>query len=596
MKNSKYSVYDGFSNLVAGVDDGRKPNLIDRNQCVSAENAVFRGGETTTRPPFIEQDLHFENGFLTYAADGTFSADPGPTAQGFSACLQKRFQGASYYAPSKGKEYIMVSVGGRLYQMTPQPNNVMHVFEIALDRRNRSTIPIAYHLQAGAYHIVQDGESSPIITTGGGARRAAKDEIFTGRMMGYGQGRIVLVGNDNLIYFGDIRDGKGNGDADLLGFTETQFLNEGFPSALPSGMGIPTAVHFIPQQDSATGVGECLVAGETGIESFYLSLPRETWKDSAFQHTALLGIGVTGHRAICSVNEDVWFRSNDGYRSYRQARAMVNQWAQIPMSTNVSKFVEADTPSLLNYASLISFDKRLLGTCTPVPNQANHPLPFQGCLYHNGLVSLDFDILSTFGKEAAPSWDGHWADHALNPLVGAKVLQLVEGVFNGEQRAFVFYKNRPGHNGIVEISKKLQNHDSYGTITSRVTTRSMDFQQEFNEKTLYGGSFWLDDVQENTTFNVRYRPDQYPLYTDWASFSVPPFGEVEEGDAPVQKNGFYPRRDIKKPAEASDATQTKRSLHRGYEFQTEIEWTGRSTIKRFRAEAMSELEQATARV
>lgn len=594
--NDKNRIYDGFSVLIGGVDDGRKPNLIDKNQCVSAENCVFRGGETTTRPPFLEQTFEFENGYLSYSPNGDFLADPGPTAQGFAAFFQKRFQEVSYYAPSKGQECLMASIGGRLYQITPKPNNKMHVYEIALDRRNRSTIPISYHLQAGEFHIVQDGEGRPIITSGTGARRAVADEIFTGRMMGYGQGRIVLVGTDNLIYFGDIRDGKGNGDADLLGFTETKFLNEGFPSALPSGMGVPTAVQFIPQQDSATGVGECLVCGENGIESFYLSLPRETWKDSAFQHTALLGIGATGHRATCMFNEDMWFRANDGYRSYRQARAMVNQWAQIPMSTNVSKWVNADTPRLLNYASLISFDKRLIATCTPYPNEALAVLPYQGRVFHNGLLSLDFDILSTFGKLAAPSWDGHWSAHDNDPMNGIKVLQLVEGSFNGEHRAFAFFIGPSGNNGIIEISRDLKGHDSRGTINSKVTTRSMDFDQEFNEKTLYGGDFWIDDVQEPTEVSISYRPDQYPLFTDWYSFNVVPFGAVTEGDASVQKDGFMPRRALPKPSEATDPTMTKRNMRRGYEFQTEIEWTGRATIRKFRAHAQTELEDSKAKV
>lgn len=595
MINDKNRVWDGFSELVAGVDDGRKPNLIDKNQCASADNCVFRGGETTTRPPFTTQSMTFENPNLTYDASGVFSADPGPTAQGSHSFYFDTFQEASYYAPAKGKECIMVSTGGRLYQVTPKPNNIMHVYEIALDKRNRNTLPISYHVQAGVYHITQDGESRPIITSGTGARRANVDEIFTGRMMAYGQGRIVLVGNDDLIYFGDIRDGKGNGDADLLGFTETQFLNEGFPSALPSGMGKPTAVFFIPQQDSATGVGECLVAGETGIESFFVSLPRDTWKDSAFQHTALLGIGATGHRAVCVVNEDVWFRSNDGFRSYRQARAVVNQWSQIPMSTNVSTWIDADTPNLLSYTSAVNFNNRLIATCTPVPNN--------GRLYHNGLVSLDFDILSTFGKVVAPAWDGHWSYNTRDPLRGLKVTQIVEGTFDGEHRCFAFFidaftsgTGTFGANAIIEISKDLIGHDTTGLITSNIKSRSMDFEQEFNEKNLYGGDFWIDDVQEETDVTIRYRPDQYPTFTDWYSFQVEPFGEVVEGDALVEKDGFSPRRSLPKPADLTDPTMTKRSLRRGYEIQTEIEWTGRATIKKFRAHAMTELEDPKAKL
>ncbi len=578
-------IFDGFTNLVSGMDDGRRPNLLDQNQYARGDNLVVRGGDPTTRPPMTKLSLTSENPNLTYGPSGNFSADPGPTSQGLDQFKFGLFQGAQYYAPMKGQEYIMVSIAGRLYRITPS-KITGSIREIQLERRNRSVIPIAYHLQAGKYFIVQDGEAQPIIYDASVARRSMPTEIFTGKMMGYGQGRIVLVGVDNQIYFGDIRDGKGNGDTDLLGFTETTFLNEGFPSALPSGMGDPTAITFIAQQDSATGVGECLVFGENGVESFYLSLPRETWKDSAFQHTALLGIGCTGHRAVVPVNEDIWFRSKDGMRSYRQARAQINQWAQIPMSSNVSEWMEADEQTLLNLASCISFDKRLITTCTPYPNQ--------GFPYHNGLLSLDFDILSTFGNLTNPAWDGHWGHYDLDPIQGLRVLQVVSGMFGGDFRAFAFIRDT--QNRLYEIHADTFGDDEGGPITAELITRSMEFNSEFNEKNLYGADLWIDSVTDETSFDISYRPDQYPDFTEWYSFSESPISGVPQGDAMIDEPGFTPRRSLPKPMNDSDTLSTNRILRRFYELQVKMRFTGRAAIRKFRLHAQAEVEDARAKL
>lgn len=582
------AVYDGFSNLAGGADAGRRANLIDPTQFVEGENLIVRGGSVMTRPPIVDVALTFDNPDLTYKPDGTLAVllidivpDDSPThfAQGL-------FQNASYYAPSFGHEYLMVSIAGRLYRITPSDIQTAHVREVPLSPgRNQSDLPIGYHLQSDVYHITQDGSGSPIIYDGSTARRAIVNEIPTGLMMGYGQGRIVQVLNNGDIEFGDIFDGKGNAGADVLGFTETQFLNEGFPSRLPPSMGMPTAVQFVPQQDSSTGVGECLVTGQRGIESFFLSLPRDQWKDSQFQRTALLQVGNCSHRSIAVANQDIWFRNAaDGWRSYRQARAEINQWAQLPMSTNIRQWTDSDTPSLLNYCSCIWFNDRLIATSNPVPNQ--------GRLYHNGLVSLDFDVLATFGQSSNPGWDGHWGLYNLDALTGLKVLQLVEGTFAGRHRAFAFALNADGENIVQELMPVPLGEDSAGPVTARLVSRSLDFKSEMNEKNLFGGDIWIDQIKQDTDFSFRYKPDQVPQWSDWDSFTVAPITGAFEGGAPIQRDGYDPRHSISKPDESTDDLGTGRSNRRGYEFQAEITWSGRATVRKFRAAAETEIERS----
>ncbi len=590
------SVYDGFASLETGVDGGRLSNLLAKNQCQEAVNVVFREGAPDNRLPLRDVEMDFTNPNTEYYPDGRFRTFNGSVGASRNAYQRGRFQEASYFGLHEGTEYMMASIGGRLWRITPGNGQSCELLEIHLDRRNRSTIPIGYHLQAGVFHITQDGEGSPIIFNGVNARRAVPGEIFTGRMMAYGQGRIVQIANNGDIYFGDIRDGKGNGDADLLGFTETFYLNEGFPTALPGGMGRPTAVQFIPAQDTATGVGECLVFGQHGIESLFLAIPRELWKESQFQRTALLEVGNASHRSVAVVNQDIFFRDPvAGWRSYRQARAQVNEWSQIPLSTNIRKWIDAEThgsSELLDFTSAISFQNRLIATVSPYPNQ--------GRLYHNGLVSLDFDILSSFGKTSSPAWDGQWTDRTKDPKIGLRVTRLVEGIFRGRQRAFVFYIDPYDRlNKIREILPTPIGGDSAGPIRSHLITRSMDFDKPVDEKKLYGGDLWLDKVTEETQFTVSYKPDQFPTFSPWHSFNVEPVGtpgEVTPGMVPTIKEGFNPRRSLPKPPDIGDPLNTKRIMRRFYDVQAKIQWTGRARIRKFRARSQIEVENAKATI
>lgn len=585
----KNRIYDGYSDLSAGADGGRLPHLIDENQFAEGENVVVREGGPQTRPPFLDVALTYENPNMTYGGTGDFIGENVVVNNSRFYFRNGIMQEASYYSPSSGKEYIMATIGGRYYRIEPGAGQAAAIREIPIARRNNANVPIAYHLQAGVYHITQDAENRPIIFDNVTARRARPGEIPTGKMMGYGQGRIVLIGKNNSVLFGDIRDGKGNGDMDLLGFTETSFLNEGFASGIPSFMGHPTAIQFVPAQDTATGVGECLVFGERGVESFFLSIPRDQWKNSQFQRTALLGVGNEGHRNISVVNQDLWFKSEAGRRSYRQARAEINQWAQIPMSTNVRKWIDNETPELAQYGSAITFNNRLIMTVTPYFNE--------GRPYHNGLLALDFDVISSFGRTSGPAWDGHWSNYAANPLTGLKVLQLVTGMFSGRERAFAFVLDVNNENALIELSPVMAGSDSLGPIKSKLVTRAMDFRQPFNEKVLYGGDVWIDKVSLPSTVSTFYRPDQSEPFQDWGNFSLAPVGTpgaITPGMVPTIQNRFSPRRSLPKPADTGDATQTKRIFRRFYEAQVKLEWNGRLRIRKLRLHAKAPTEDSKA--
>jgi len=360
-------------------------------------------------------------------------------------------------------------------------------------------------IQADKWLVSQDGQAFPIIYDGTVARRAdsantdqTKTEVPVGTIMAYGMGRLVVIVGQRQVAFGDLYGshfGKDPADSIIL-FTERNFLAGGFDAAIPFNLGVATGAAFFPQLDTSTGNGQLMVFSERGASSYFMSLPRELWQTSQFQIFSLLTTGLRGNRSISFVNEDMWFRSEDGYRSYRQARSESAGWAHIPLSTNVRQFLDVDTPSLLKYGSSIYFDNRIIGTCSPYWGE--------GRPWHNGLVICDFDILSSFGTKNKPAWDGHWNKYTVagGPTVinsGMKIYQLVTGRFNGITRAFAFALDENFANQIYELTLNDRS-DWDGEIQWELVNRQMDFSKlsqqgnPFTESELYDGDLWMHDI------------------------------------------------------------------------------------------------------
>jgi len=523
----KNRIYDGFISLEAGVDAGRESSLIDPNQVVSSENVSFRGGHLSVRPGFRKLAEDFKNAQHSYNEDGTdadFNTDPPPhvvVGQEASTIYRKGImQCVSAFSPHHGEDCLMALIGGRLFKIVPLVNTAQ-VTEITpisdstspysvagatppgiqdpnyfnTPYRNRSDSPIAYITQADKWLFAQDGISKCIIYDGNKARRANSDvvdpegtEIPVGTIMAFGMGRVVTVVKERDIAFGDLYGSHDLPDpADSLTlFTERNFLAEGFDAAIPFQQGVATGMAFFPQLDTSTGNGQLMVFAERGAASFFLSLPRDQWKTSAFQILSQLTTNMRGNRSLSAVNEDLWFRADDGYRSFRQARSESTGWAHIPLSTNVKQFLDLDTKSLLKFGSSIYFDNRIISTTTPCWNQ--------GRPFHAGAVVVDFNVLSSFGTKFRPAWEGHW----MLPQ-GVRIIQLVTGQFKGITRAFIFGLDADQNNQLYEISINDRDDWDGQKIEWEFVTRAFDFKGQttpFEETELYDGDIWMREVAE----------------------------------------------------------------------------------------------------
>jgi hypothetical protein len=379
--------------------------------------------------------------------------------------------------------------------------------------RNSKKKPIAYMTQADKWLVIQDGESKPILYDGATAVRSKcdetnreKTEVPVGTIMAYGMGRLVVTIAERGIAFGDLYGShpfEDPGDSLIL-FTERNFLAEGGDAAIPFTNGRVTGLSFFPQLDTTTGTGQLLAFAERGATSFAINLPRLLWKTSEFQTTALLTTGLRGHRSISVVNEDLWFRSQDGARSYRQARSEPTGWAHIPLSTNVRQFFDIDSEILLKFGSSVYFDNRIIFTTEPAWNQ--------GRPFHNGMAAVDFDIISSFGTKYRPAWEGHWTpgEQKTSNLPNVKVCQVFGGTFNGQERAFFFGMEQVGidqetnpvyENHLFEFTSSEWDDWDFQHIPWELVSRGFDFkagQQStpFNENELYDGDIWLSEIAE----------------------------------------------------------------------------------------------------
>lgn len=455
---------------------------------------------------------------ITDAGSGIHTLIPYYFKDQFSEAIYRtgKFQCAIGYSPHHGQDCIMALIGGRLFRIIPGGNPIKegnritvpgpqtaHVSEVVPDDgdlpkfRNNKNRPIAYMVQADKWLIAQDGDSRPIIYDGNTARRTIltndpdKTEVPIGTIMAYGMGRLVVIVNDKDVAFGDLLGSHDLPDpADsLIRFTERNFLSEGFDAAIPFWQGTPTGMKFFPQLDTSTGNGQLMVFAERGATSFFLSLPREEWKTSAFQVLSLLTTGLRGHRSISVVNEDLWFRSDDGIRSFRQARSDPQGYAHIPLSTNVKQYLDNDADWLLKYASSIYFDNRVIVTTSPLWNN--------GRLFHWGMVVVDFDILSSFGVAAKPAWEGQWT---MSSFVFP--IQLLTGIFDGLTRAFLFAIDNTNKNQLFEFTKTDKDDWDNQRIEWQLVTRMFDFQKlsqqstAFTENEIYDGDVWLKEIVE----------------------------------------------------------------------------------------------------
>ena len=641
------------------MDSSKAPDLIGENYIAFAQNVTCRGGKPRTRPKFTQlglteseattqlHDLQFQGRFdyydmtlgqtviiqihggyvlridpLTGDVDNLNPADPN------NATAYHWFvQADKFMVIQNGTDIPLIWDGTtmrRSYTGTNNPsvNNssitrvgttvtvttaVAHGYSTNEYIQIDGTVPNGY---IGQYYITVTSPTtftfeadSTIVTpatTPGTSRRAP--EIPTGLYMEYILGRIALVSSDRkTIKVGDIiRGDVASNVANVLRFTEQQYISEAAEFSLPASQGRIAGIKAIPLQDTSTAQGGLMVFGERGTSSIDLSKERSTWQSSPIQQVTFLDIGASAQNSIIGFNGDLIFRDHLGIRSYRSARGDLNTYGQTPISSEVSRILDNDGPTQLAYISSVKFDNRLLMTCTPVFAAR----PGGGTdIYHRGLVVLDFTTLSGAGGKSSAAWDGVWT--------GLQIQSLGTGIYQGSTRCYASVYGDDFKNYIWRITADDGADEPLDQdptpIQCAVETKSFSFNSEYDLKELLRFDIWISALIGSASFRVYYRNDSESCWTPWFlgsdgnSFTRcnsvgNPLAETNPNSDGLSqaRPGMRPQITLPTPTFGCNP-ETSKDQRGFFETQLRIEWTGNVTLDKYRllARQLYENQKAT---
>jgi len=365
--------------------------------------------------------------------------------------------------------------------------------------------------------VAQDGIHPPMFWNGQDAPRLsdlAKNEMPVGSVMAFIHGRFVVASADgrNSIYVGDIAYGETlTKPDDILNFTEQTYWAEGGSFNTPANFGDIIGMYPMPFLDTGTGQNELVVGCQFGFTSLDLSTPRQQWIDNQVQRVSLIGDGLASSHGFAGLNGDMFFRSQSGINSYRNARVEYSQrWNQTPVSREVNYWLKPDRSAYLEFVPMVSFKNMILCGCSPFVSRPNNA-EFGMHRYCRGMVVFDADAMSTAGRDGAPVWHGMWS--------GIRPWAFAQGFLNGGNHCYAFSYDRDGRNRLYEITL-TDGDDLFGSqkrkIQSSFTSAMLGSVETvtnfFQPKILNGGTLELSEIKGQISFTVEYKPDGTPCW------------------------------------------------------------------------------------
>ena len=153
------------------------------------------------------------------------------------------------------------------------------------------------------------------------------------------------------------------------------------------------------------------------------------------------------HHSTELINGDVFFRSRDGIRSVIQAVRDFQTLGNTPMSREMYRVLKYDDLAYLKYVSGVLFNNRYLMTSQSDPDDDDG-------IAFNGLVALDFDLISGISGKSPPAYDGFWKLKVTRDSVEheMKFMQLVVGRFDEIERCMAFVRNNDGDTEMWELT------------------------------------------------------------------------------------------------------------------------------------------------
>ena len=426
---------------------------------------------------------------------------------------------------------------------------------------------------------ISDSNAGKTISAGVGI--VSVPELPAGRMGAYGMSRNWMCLTDSASYIAGDIVGGGSGTASynyrdsVLRQTENAFLTGGGSFRIPGTGEAINAMLFPPIMDSSLGQGQLQIFTGRSVFSNNSPVDRTTWASvtSPLQAEALKDKGALGQNSTVLVNSDTFFRSDDGISSLVLARRDFGTWGNKPISNEVQRFLTKDNKTLLQYGSAVTFDNRFLTTASPSI--------YSGRVLHTGLVSLNFDLMSSLQTNVPPSWEGAWT--------GVNVSQILFGRIGNSKRTFAFtFDKLTSKNELYEIL-----HEGTSVYADNSTTpiawffeTPCFFGSDIKPKTdlcqLRDGEFYLSDIKGSVTVKIYYRPDYYPCWTLWRETSV-----CSDMSKVLSNPSYHMRVGLGEPTQEDADSANGRPMRMGNFFQFRVEITGACVFRGMKASAIS---------
>ena len=420
-------------------------------------------------------------------------------------------------------------------------------------------------------------------------------QMPVGTIMAYAYGRVAVSDANNNIYVSDIIYGNGfTTTSNTQNFTEQTYWAEGGSFTPPANLGLITGMRVMPSLNiNVRGQGELVVFCENGSFTLDLSQDRTTWQANNIQKVSLIGRGCRSPWSVTGVNNDVYFRSDDGWAFYNNAQVdFYSALSFRKISREVQPWVNYDTPWLRQFESAMFFDNRLIATVSPFtvansnPNYGLHRPS-------RAMIVLDVEQESRIDPDASlPSrWNGLWE--------GPQPTQLLTAQINGVQRGFCFSFDADGVNRLYELQNSsvlATGVDDYSQVYGSIPiksffiTKRFDFTpnpgaSKFIRKQLVGGEMWVSNLKEQITASCDFRPDSYACFNtllDPIKIGLNECTPITVNCTPVVSQPRYQQ--IRFPSPNIDKCESFNEipLQEGSEFQVKINLEGSCIVDRVR--------------
>lgn len=448
-------------------------------------------------------------------------------------------QGSIYFNPSQGQGAFLlgqnsanlaVACGGRKYIVKlngGQLTRVGEVTEITNGLLTNSQLHLNWLLQAENYLLSQDGQSNCFIWDAANPARFSKgyntidkpsSEIPNGgTVMLYVDARVSGATNNRFILYGDsLHESSLTTASNLPKFTSQTYWATGQYFAPPSMMGEVLAAAVLPIRDDSNGQGAGMYHCANGVFSINTNIyPRSRWAEEALVRHTAHGAAAVGPYAIDVHDMDQIYRTRNGIKTLRSARAESNLEGnpQQPISNAVRVWLDSDFPAWRKFTSLVLAEERNRMFCTVQPQVRGRFRWNFGCVVRNTDPAID-------QSETPAAWEGLWT----LPSQVAGITQFVRGMVDGEQCVFAWCVGTDGVTRLVEFlndeGDDILEDGSTQQVRGQIISRVIDLGKWWKEKQYSYGKLYLTDVIGTVKWGVWVRPKGSRTWTKWQTGSV----------------------------------------------------------------------------